>query len=259
METERETVFVAFSTQKGGIGKTALTVLTASYLHYVMGINVAVVDCDYPQLSIAKMRDRDKNLVMQDDHYKKLAQEQFKRLDKGAYPIVNSSPQSAITSAQDLLKELDGTALEPHVVFFDLPGTINSEGVLQTLSVMDYIFAPISADRVVLESTLKFAVAINENIITVGRGSIKGLYLLWNMVDKRENRDLYNAYENIIAELGLQLLKTTIPDTKRFRKELTTAHRHIFRSTLFPAHRSLIKGSNVNYLSEEIYKIINNQ
>lgn len=42
-------IFIAFATQKGGIGKTTLTVLTASYLHYVKGYNVAVVDCDAPQ------------------------------------------------------------------------------------------------------------------------------------------------------------------------------------------------------------------
>ena len=47
-----ETKFVALSTQKGGAGKTTLTVLMASYLHYVRGIDVAVIDCDFPQYSI---------------------------------------------------------------------------------------------------------------------------------------------------------------------------------------------------------------
>lgn len=35
-------IFIAFATQKGGIGKTTLTVLTASYLHYVKGAPVKV-------------------------------------------------------------------------------------------------------------------------------------------------------------------------------------------------------------------------
>lgn len=47
-----KTKFVAFSTQKGGAGKTTLTVLVASYLHYVKGFDVAVIDCNYPQHSI---------------------------------------------------------------------------------------------------------------------------------------------------------------------------------------------------------------
>lgn len=35
-------IFVAFATQKGGIGKTSVTVLVASYLHYVKGAPVKV-------------------------------------------------------------------------------------------------------------------------------------------------------------------------------------------------------------------------
>ena len=37
-------VFVAMSSQKGGVGKSTMTVLLAGYFHYVMGYNVAVVD-----------------------------------------------------------------------------------------------------------------------------------------------------------------------------------------------------------------------
>lgn len=73
---------------------------------------------------------------------------------------------------------------------------------------MDYVFSPVSADRVVLESTLKFASVINDNLISVGRSNIKGLYLIWNMVDGREKNELYEVYETIIGELGLQILKT---------------------------------------------------
>ena len=33
MENEKTPLYVAFSTQKGGVGKTTFTVLAASYLH----------------------------------------------------------------------------------------------------------------------------------------------------------------------------------------------------------------------------------
>ena len=56
-------ILVAFSNQKGGVGKSTITVLLASYFNYVRGIDVAVVDCDYPQFSLEKLRNRDlKNL-----------------------------------------------------------------------------------------------------------------------------------------------------------------------------------------------------
>lgn len=44
---KKEPTFIAFSTQKGGAGKTTLTVLMASYLYYVRGYDVVVVDCDF--------------------------------------------------------------------------------------------------------------------------------------------------------------------------------------------------------------------
>ena len=44
---DRQTLNVAFATQKGGIGKTALTVLVAGYLHYRLGYPLAVIDCDF--------------------------------------------------------------------------------------------------------------------------------------------------------------------------------------------------------------------
>ena len=43
------------------------------------------------------------------------------------------------------------------VVLFDLPGTMGSDGVIATISALDYLFVPIKADRLVLESTLNFA------------------------------------------------------------------------------------------------------
>ena len=56
-------IFVAFATQKGGIGKSTVTALAASYLHNVMGLNVAVVDCDAPQHSIHGLRERELKLI----------------------------------------------------------------------------------------------------------------------------------------------------------------------------------------------------
>ncbi|HYQ57619.1 MAG TPA: ParA family protein [Draconibacterium sp.] len=250
---EKETLFIAFSTQKGGVGKTAFTVLMSSYLHYVKGLEIAVVDCDYPQHSIAEMRQRDMEQVIKDSYYKQLAYKQFTALKRKAYQVEKSMPEDAIDVAENLI---NGAAIQPDIIFFDLPGTLNSRGVVKTLGGMDYIFSPVSADRVVMESTLKFATMLNENLISVGKSDIKGLFLIWNMVDGREKNELYDVYENVIGELGLNILKTFVPDSKRFRRELTSGHKPVFRSTLFPAHNSLLKGSNLIALADEILKTV---
>lgn len=244
-------VYVAFATQKGGAGKTTLTVLVASYLHYVKGYNVAVIDCDFPQHSIAGMRERDLGLATEDEHYKGMAYEQFTRLGKKAYPIIGSSPEEALADADHLVPQGNYD-----FIFFDLPGTVNNKGVLSTLLNIDYIIAPIAADRVVMESTLDYLIALRDQVKAVGKTHIKGTYLLWNMVDGREKSELYDVYEAVIRELEFVILQTFVPDSKRFRKEQNIGHKALFRSTLFPADKSLVKGSNIDTLVDELLGIL---
>lgn len=80
--------------------------------------------------------------------------------------------------------------------------------------------------------------------------------MLWNMVDGREKTEIYSAYEKICAELALPILKTYLPDSKRFRKEVATERKAVFRSTLFPADRPLVRGSNLDTLVDEILTIV---
>ena len=51
---DKQTLNVAFATQKGGSGKTAITVLVASYLHYNCGCPLAVIDCDFRNTAFTK-------------------------------------------------------------------------------------------------------------------------------------------------------------------------------------------------------------
>ncbi len=247
----KRTKYVAVSTQKGGAGKTTLTVLLASYLHYTKGYNVAIIDCDFPQYSIAKMRQRDVGMITNDDYYKAQARTLFKRIGKKAYPIMEATFDTALDQAAKLTSEIK----ELDYIFFDLPGTVNMSGLIRVLSSMDYIFTPITADRVVLESSLTFALLINEQIITTNISSIKGLYVLWNMVDRREKNELYDIYEKAIGEIGITIMNTSIPDSKRFRREASELHKPIFRSTLFPIDRSLIKSSRIIELADEFIEI----
>lgn len=83
---KKETLYVAFSTQKGGVGKTTFTVLVASYLYYLKGYNVAVVDCDYPQHSISAMRKRDAEQVNSDEYYKRACFQPVQNTGKESVP-----------------------------------------------------------------------------------------------------------------------------------------------------------------------------
>jgi cellulose biosynthesis protein BcsQ len=246
---KKETLFVAFSTRKGGMGKTAMTVLTTSYLHYAKRYHVAVIDCDFPQQNIVKERKRDSELVIDDMYFKRAAYEQFHSLGIKTYPVKGSLPENTVEDAQTLM---DGSEKEFDIIFFDLPGTLNNEGVLKTLASMDYIFTPISTDRFVLESTLQYATLINDSLISVGKGRIRRLHLFWNMVDGREKTPLYGVYESAIDKLGLSVMKTILPNSVHFRKEMLAEHDTIFRSTVFPADKTLLKDSGIEELVNEI-------
>jgi cellulose biosynthesis protein BcsQ len=250
----KQPLFIAFSNQKGGVGKSALTTLVAGYFHYAMDKNVVVVDCDYPQYSIYAMRDRDKQVVEKSDSLKEQMMNQFTRIEKKAYTILTSPPDEAKDIADAFL---ESSEVDYDVVFFDLPGTVNSMGIFQSIMNMDYIFTPIISDRMAMQSSLAFATTIQDFMKKQPSLPLKGLYLFWNMVDKRVNKDLYNIYNEIISRLQLNILDTVIPATHRYSKELSFNGKPFFRSTLFPPPNRYIKGSNIDLLTEEIIKIIN--
>lgn len=64
-------IYVAFATQKGGVGKSTLTALVASYLHYVEGVEVAAVDCDSTQHSLNIYREHDLLVTKENPYLKK--------------------------------------------------------------------------------------------------------------------------------------------------------------------------------------------
>ena len=250
---KKETKFVAISNQKGGVGKSAFTVLLASYLHYTKGKNVLVVDCDYPQHSIKAMRDRDKQVVEKNDFYKQMLVSQFSEINKKAYAILTSTPDEA-KEAADLF--LDKSEAEYDVVFFDLPGTVNAVGVFKSLINMDFIFTPIISDRMAMQSSLSFATTIQDFIKNRKDIPLQGLYLFWNMIDSRVSKELFNMYNEIMKRLKLQVLETVMPHTHRYNKELSISGKPFFRCTLFPPNSTVIQGSKLDNLSEEICQII---
>ena len=220
------------------------------------GYNVAVVDCDDPQHSIHGLREHETALIGRSIYFKALACDHFRKIKKNAYPVIKSNAVNALDDAERMIA---AEVMKPDVVFFDMPGTLRSNGVIKTLSQMDYIFTPLSADRFVVESTLKFVTMFRDRLMTTGQAKTKGLYLFWTMVDGRERNDLYGIYEEVIAEMGFPVLSTRLPDSKKFRRDLSEERRSVFRSTIFPMDTALLKGSGIREFSEEISDIIRPQ
>lgn len=253
MKTTKKTLKISFSTQKGGVGKSTMTTLLASVLHYRLGFNVLVMDCDFPQHSLTNMRERDKKTIMQNEYHKKAAMKQFQAINKKAYPIIKSKSENALEKASEYVSQ---STVVPDIIFFDLPGTANTKGVLTTLKMMDFIFSPITADRLVVESTLGFTKAFLGLPKTIDGNEKQELWLFWNQVDGRERTGLYEAYQSVVNELGLPIMATRIMDSKRFRKETDDTESYVFRSSLLPAEPKLMKATKMDLFVEEFLKII---
>jgi cellulose biosynthesis protein BcsQ len=252
METKKPSI-ITFSTQKGGVGKSNFTVLLASILHYRLGYNVAVFDCDFPQYSLLQMRERDLKTVMQNEVLKKIAHRQFTTINKKAFPVFQSSSETVMDEVEQYINNTDKI---PDAIFLDLPGTVNTAGILKTLTSVNHIFSPITADRVVLESTLSFTDVLTNVLMKEKLTKIKTIQLFWNQVDGREKTQLYENYGKVIDKLGLELMETSITDSKRFRKEGEAAAKSVFRSTLLPADPKLMASCRLDQFVEEFLKIV---
>ena len=121
---------------------------------------------------------------------------------------------------------------------------------------MHYIFTPITADRLVMESTLVFTQLMTDVIMKKGETSIENISLFWNQVDGRERSPLYDIYNELISDLGLSLMQSQIMNSMRFRKESETDAKTVFRSTILPPDERLMKACRLDQFMTEILRTI---
>lgn len=249
---EKEIKLLAFANQKGGVGKSTFTILAASYLQFICGLKVAVLDCDFPQWNVADARERELKMLDENQYLKQKMVRQFQTTKQSLYPILKSKVATAL---KDLDAFLEHDARDFDVILFDLPGTINSEGVLSTIAAMDHIFVPMTADTMVMESTISFATVVNQMLVNTG-GNLKGVHLFWSMIDKRERTPLYDQYEKVLGMYSLHVMNSHVPYRRKFNKGMSVRDATILRSTLFPADRINIRDCHLEELMKEVRSIL---
>ena len=244
---KKDTVLVAICNQKGGVGKSTMTIMLAGYYHYLKGLNVAVIDCDYPQYSLQRMKERDMRTVEQSEYFKQLLKSQYERILKKAYTIVGSKAENARAAAGKLMNNGNYD-----LIIVDLPGTVNSSGVINTIVNMDYVITPIVPDRIVMQSSLSFSTSVWDYAKASKEAPLQEFLFFWNRKDARASTEVFDAYNIIMQKLEFTVLDTIIPETNRYNKELSLATRNFFRCTLFPPPAKLLKGSGLTELAEEL-------
>ncbi|MDE7433465.1 MAG: ParA family protein [Lachnospiraceae bacterium] len=245
--------YVAFASQKGGCGKSTLTTLVASYLHYVEGVEVLVMDCDSRQHTQKSYRDNDVLVTRENPLINKTFMNFYKKFNGNPYDIIYTSPGEAIEQVQEEIEKGN----KAKIVFFDITGTINDLSIVNLIASMHYLFVPITIDTGDMKSSLCFASKVMEEMITTNITSIRDMKLLWNKVPGRVKTTLCELIDEYMEELSLESLHTVLSHSNRFFKDgAIDGKGSIFRSTLLPPNKNLLRGSNLPELVKEIRSII---
>jgi chromosome partitioning protein len=180
---------IIIANQKGGVGKSTLTVVAANYLTMVREWPVTVIDMDYQQ-SISQKYDKAK-VLENTEHYEVIP------ANLESFPLL-----STVLSKN-----------KEHAVLIDLPGKLDDDGLIPVFKSADLAICPFAYDEFTFESTVLFTVVLKK----VNPG-ISVFFI--------PNRIKANARFEIMADVNEQLQKfgkitAAVPDRVDFQRITT--------------------------------------
>lgn len=241
-------IYITFASPKGGVGKTTLTTLMASYLHYTKEYNVAVIDCCYPEYGLDFLRRNEIEKITKDNYYNRKAQKQFTAKNKKAYPVINTRVETAIEEAE----KLQGA----DIILFDMPNIMSGKAV-SLFAEMECIVFPLMGGTMYINTLQSFVEAINQLVITTGKGKIKAMYLLRNRVNNWDGIEFTTACEALAADTGTTLLNSTLSYSRHYQKDIFCSKKQdICVSTLFPFDKQLPCIEQLRGFMQEMEQIV---
>jgi len=129
---------IIIGNQKGGAGKSTLTVLLANYLTGTKGCTVTVLDMDYQQ-SVSQKFEKAKILE-------------------------NEEPYQVLAYSLHDFPQMEGTIKKnpKDIVLIDLPGKLDDDGLIRVFKAADIAICPFSYDEFSFESTVPFALVLQK-------------------------------------------------------------------------------------------------
>ncbi|MEH0157574.1 ParA family protein [Limibacter armeniacum] len=192
---------ISFATQKGGVGKSTLLMLTASALHNRTDKKVLVIDCD-PQKSVKDIYNHEKD---NKDSYDVIA---FNW--KQPKPEVNFDKTLALAE-----KKYD-------VIFLDVPGRIEGKEIYFSILVSDIVVVPIVASVLDIKATVSF-------LKTLPR--IKQLkeeqgysFQVFGVVNKKDQTVEHMRLKEMAGIGDMQFFYSPISNLVRYKRGISTVY-----------------------------------
>ena len=178
---------ITFASEKGGVGKSTLSIHMATYLNS-LGKKVVIMDCD-PQESIYQYKEliKDSNIdIEKTDQEKEKFKEQISKLEK--YDII----------------------------FFDTAGKLNSYTNKVAVEVCDILITPTSLSLMDINSTKKYY-----NLI---KSKYPDKYHIVVMNKTKAVKEL-REYRDLMRENNIKCFATSIPDKRSFVRKIDLKNR----------------------------------
>lgn len=178
-----------FGNQKGGVGKSTLTVLSGNYLTLAKDWPVTVIDMDYQQ-SISQKYEKAKVLE-----------------NAEPYEVLPANLET-FPMLRDVL-----TRNKKDAILIDLPGKLDDDGLIAVFKSADMVVCPFAYDEFTYESTVLFIVVLKKV-----NPAIEVVFV--------PNRIKANVKFETLTEVNEQLLKfgtitPVIPDRIDFQRITT--------------------------------------
>lgn len=188
---------ITVHTSKGGMGKSTLTVILASYLAYVANQRVIVFDCDPPQHSIMDLRDEEEaslaTLTQAYDHLSldellAIGQPYTSANDQATFERYRYNRQQSIHEHYPIhplpfsaLNELDMDRVRDDFdyIFLDMGGQFNA-GVLRVLAETDVLLVPFTTQQVDVAASIQYVGAIIDYVTRSQLPDYLTIRCFWN-------------------------------------------------------------------------------
>ncbi|RYY07536.1 MAG: ParA family protein, partial [Sphingobacteriaceae bacterium] len=131
-------MFIITGNQKGGAGKSTLTMLLANYLTMIKEFKVTVLDMDY-QRSIFTLYERAKILE-----------------NPELYEVIEAEAEYFPTVFEILKKQTD------RIILIDLPGKLDDNSLVPVYQAADLILIPFVYDAMTYDSTIVFSIVMKK-------------------------------------------------------------------------------------------------
>ena len=114
---------------------------------------------------------------------------------------------------------------------------MRTEGTVELLSAMDAVVFPVTGSPMDMEVIRHFIDILGEQILTMGKGNIRELYLLRNMIEAWGREDANERCRTFADETGVFLMQTSLSHSRLYRPLFSEHRREV--CTLFPPRREV--------------------